>query len=182
MRGQFDDTIPLLYLAELMCDALNKKSPEDASTQDLNGQLDDLRRQIIYHRGVRGLHVNQPAIALFNMKSFSKMVRDKYGDTKPGGTDQTLGVSWNELGNAMLQNGDGSEAERCFLESKKYLGALDGATRISITMPLINLGFAYWIQGRLGEADAVFYQALQDREREYGIDDKTSFVYVIPIH
>lgn len=176
MRGRFDETIPLLYLAEVLCDSLEKSSSRDTSIQDLNDQLAILRRTMIYERGVRALHTNEAKISLINMKAFSKTVRESYKDRIPGGKDQTLGVSWNELGNAFLQNNDGLEAERCYLESKKCLGALEGATRISISMPLINLGFSSWIQGRLGEADETFCQALKDRENEYGINDRVSFV------
>ena len=176
MRGRFDDTIPLLYLAELMCDAFEVENSEDRSPQNLKDQLAVLRRTMIYERGVKALHTNDPEISLINMIEFNKIVRNSYGDKPCGGTDQTLGVSWNELGNAYLQNNDGIEAEKCFLESKKSFQALDGATSISISMPLINLGFAAWVQGRLGEADKIFSQALADREEAYGINDTTSFV------
>ena len=177
MRGRFEETIPLLYLAEIMCDSLEKERPRDISAQYLlNDQLAVLRRTMTYERGVRALHINEPEISLINMKAFNKAVRESYKDVIPGGKDQTLGVSWNELGNAFLQNNDGLEAEKCYLESKNCLGALEGATHISVSMPLINLGFASWIQGRLGEADEAFCQALKDRENEYGIDDKVSFV------
>lgn len=174
MWGRFDDTIPLLYLAELMCDALGDGN-EDPVTHDLNNQMVILYRTIIYERGVRALHTNNPEEALLNMKKFNQLVRDTYQD-KPPGTDQTLGVSWNELGNAYLQNNDSIKAENCFLNSKRAFEALDGATRISISMPLINLGFAALIQGRESEADDIFSQALSDREKQYGSNDKVSFV------
>ncbi|KAH8821382.1 NB-ARC and TPR domain protein [Xylogone sp. PMI_703] len=176
MRGRFDDTIPLLYQAELMCDAFEVKNSNDRSEQSLKDQLAVLRRTMIYERGVRALHTNNPEISLISMKEFNKIVRDSYKDRPDGGTDQTLGVSWNELGNAYLQNSDGIEAEKCFVESKKSFQALDGATRISISMPLINLGFAAWVQGQLAEAADIFSQALADREEAYGIDDTISFV------
>lgn len=176
MWGLFDDTIPLLYLAESMCDAFGEgNEEEDPPTQNLKDQLVVLCRTIIYERGVRALHTNDPEGALLNMKKFNQLVRSSYQD-KPPGTDQTLGVSWNELGNAYLQNNNSIEAESCFLSSKEAFEALEGATRISISMPLINLGFAALAQGRKGEADEIFSQALADREKEYGSNDKISFV------
>ena len=175
MWGRFDDTIPLLFQAELMCDAFEDGNEEDPSVKNLKYQLVVLNRTIIYERGVRALHTNDPEGALLNMKKFNQLVRDSY-QHKPSGTDQTLGVSWNEIGNAYLQNNDSIEAERCFLNSKEAFEALDRATRISISMPLINLGFAALAQGRKGEADEIFSRALADREKEYGIDDKVSFV------
>jgi hypothetical protein len=93
MWGRFDDTIPLLYLAELMCDALADENEDGPATQHLNDQLVVLYRTIIYERGVRALHTNDPEGALLNMEKFNQLVRDSYQD-KSRGTDQTLGVSW----------------------------------------------------------------------------------------
>lgn len=75
MWGRFDDTIPLLYLAESMCDAFGDENQEDPSTQNLNDQLVVLYRTIIYERGVRALHTNDPEGALLNMKKFNQLVR-----------------------------------------------------------------------------------------------------------
>lgn len=51
MWGRFDDTIPLLYLAELLCDALADGNEDDPSAQDLNDQLAVLYRTIIMSVG-----------------------------------------------------------------------------------------------------------------------------------
>ncbi|OKL62070.1 hypothetical protein UA08_02958 [Talaromyces atroroseus] len=176
MWGRFDDTIPLLFLAELLCDALGDENQDASSPQDLIDQLAICRRTIIYERGVQALHTNNPQISLLNMKKFGELVRDSYKEKPSGGTDQTVGVSWNELGNAYFQNNDTIEAEKCFLKSKSFFESMEDATSISISMPLINLGFAALAQGRLNEAEMIFSQALTDREKEYGRDDKISFV------
>ena len=67
------------------------------------------------------------------------------------------------------------KAEEYYLKSIKALEALDGAREISISMPLINLGFALWLKQSLKEADETFQKAFDDRKAEYGIDDRTSF-------
>jgi Tetratricopeptide repeat len=168
MWGRFYDTMPLLYLAEQMCDAFEGEYQD----YDLNDQLTVLRRTIIYERGIRALHTNCPEVSLPNLKKFNGIVVDNYHTI--GGTKRALGVSWNELGNAYLQNNDIVEAKKCFLESRATFEAMYS---IDIYMPLINLGFAAWLQRRLGEADQIFSQALADREKEYGRNDQTSFVY-----
>lgn len=43
-------------------------------------------------------------------------------------------------------------------------------------MPLVNIAFAYLHGGRFEEAASTFKDALVDREREYGLNDRTSFV------
>lgn len=176
MRGRFDDTISLLYQADLMCDAFEIENSDARPSHDLQHQLAVLRQTMIYERGVKALHTNDPEISLINMKEFNKIVRNSCGNQPYGGTDQTLGVSWNELGNAYLQSNNNIDAEECYLESKRTFQALDDATQISISMPLISLGFVAWVQGRLSEANDIFSKALADREEEYGINDTTSFV------
>ncbi|KAL8989820.1 MAG: hypothetical protein Q9177_001376 [Variospora cf. flavescens] len=112
---------------------------------------------------------------LASYNTFIQMLRDQIGD-RPRGTDQSLGVALNELGCAHLQNDDCSEGEDYFKKSIDTLGALDGATRISTSMPLINLAFAYWLQDRFPKASSTLQQALEDREGTYAVNDKTSFV------
>lgn len=120
-------------------------------------------------------------MSLSSYRTFIQMLRDQIGD-KPRHKDQSLGVAWNELGCAYMQNDDPKEAEICLKKSIDALGALEDVTRISISMPLINLAFAYWLQDRLTEAASTFEEALADREKEYGPNDRQSFVCVFPIN
>jgi tetratricopeptide (TPR) repeat protein len=106
-------------------------------------------------------------------RTFIEMLNAKLGDA-PRGKYQSLGVAWNELGCAWLQSDKPGEAEPCFQKSIEALGALEGATRISISMPLVNIAFAYWLQGRLEEAASTFKEALEDREREFAVNDRIS--------
>ncbi len=52
----------------------------------------------------------------------------------PRGKDQSLGVAWNELGCAYLQNDTTLDAEECFKKSIDSLGALEGATRRDLAL------------------------------------------------
>jgi tetratricopeptide (TPR) repeat protein len=177
MHADYAEAPQLLDMAEFMCQALHSGSSEtDSSDPELKEQLGTLRRLSYLHRGVHALHTNQPEVSLAKLKVFIDMLRERLDEAPSRGTDQSLGVAWNELGNAILQNNDGKWAEECFLKSIDALSALDGATAITISMPLINIGFTYWVQGRLTDAAATFQRALEDREKEYGVNDKTSFV------
>ena len=143
----------------------------------LNDQFDDLLRRFHHHRGELCLHINQSKMSLSSYNIFIEMVRAKTGD-KVQGKDQGLGVAWNELGCAHLQNDAPFDAEECFKKSIDALGAVQGATKISTSMALINLAFAYYFENRLEDASITFRDALNDRELEYGLNDRTSFVFV----
>jgi len=181
MRGDnYLETKPILDMAQSIGEAL--RSDQNVETQQdpgLSVELRTLLRLFHHHRGVIGLHTNCPEQSLSHFETFTKMLQDEIGaDKTVGGKDQSLGVAWNELGNAYLQNHSYDRAEECLNKSIDALSSLSGSTRISINMPLVNLAFCYWLQGRLSEAGNVFQDALTDREKEYGVDDKTSFVYV----
>lgn len=179
MRGDnYLEITPLLEMARAMCDAL-WKGQRGTTLQDkaLSDSLETFLRLFHHHHGVVGLHTNNPQQSLLHFKAFIDMLRAKFGGDKPtGGTDQSLGVGWNELGNAYLQNGLHSEAEDSFRKSIEALRCLSGSTEISINMPLINLAFCFWLQGRLRDAESTFDESLTAREMEYGVDDTTSFV------
>jgi tetratricopeptide (TPR) repeat protein len=177
MISRFADAYTLLDLAQKLGTHLQEGSGNGQGDDNpgLRDQLDSLVRTSYHHRGVVALHANQPDLSLSNHKKFTQMVRDKFGDNLRG-KDRSLGVAWNELGNAYLQNKEWAEGIKCFEKSIFALQNLDGATDISVSMPLINLAFGFWLEGRLDEAASTFQRALSDREREYGVDDKTSFV------
>lgn len=166
MRARYAETTPLLEWAHKMCEALQRGLPLDpAPDPDLVKRLQRLRRRIFFYRGARAMHTNEPKASLENLEEYNVLVRVDYGEVVIGGHDPTLGVAWNELGNANLQNNDVKRAEECFHKSIEALQNLDGATAITIAKPLISLGFAYWCQDRLFEAEATFKKALEDRER-----------------
>jgi hypothetical protein len=171
MRSRFTETTPLLDMAESIQKCIHVPADPDPKVK-----LDFERLQRIYehHRGTFALHTNDPKKSLAHLEKFTSMTSKLLGDC-PSGTDQSMGVGWNELGNAYLQNDNVDKAAEYFLKSIKALEALDGAREISISMPLINLGFAQWLKGSLEEAEATFMKAYEVRKREYGIEDKTSF-------
>lgn len=177
MQSRFEETRRLIDMGTAMCEALmtdtNRFHP---SNQALNDELEVLFRISYHHRGAVALYTNRSDVSLPNMRKFTDLLRGKHNGDLAHGTDQSLGVAWNVLGNAFLQNGNTNEAEACFLHSIAALRALGGSDESSISMPLINLGFAYWLANKLEEALETFEKALRDREEKLGKDDTTSFV------
>lgn len=94
----------------------------------------------------------------------------------PDSTDIRLAISWNELGNGRMINKQWDDAIICFKKSIEIQKRQLDFTKISLSFPLVNLGFAYWILGQLEQAEKVCQEALLDRQAAYGIDDGESFM------
>jgi hypothetical protein len=64
-------------------------------------------------------------------------------------TNSFLGVALNELGCAYLQNSKNTEAVIAFEESLTLIQKLKESPKQVVTIPQINLGFTYALDGRL---------------------------------
>lgn len=100
-------------------------------------------------------------------------MREEFG---PDSTDMRLAISWNELGNGRMMNKQWEDAIICFEKSIEILKRQPDFTKTSLSFPLVNLGFAYWILEQLEHAEKVCQEALSDRHTAYGIDDGKSFM------
>lgn len=203
MRGDFQDSQVLLDMAAKMLVPLDTDAEwQRGQPKPLIEKFKEQRRLYHFYRGSRALHTNEPKESLAALEKFWVMLRDEvigwpydhdrrvgvaWSETfwamlqddspeEPRAIDQYLGVAWNELGNAYLQNNEKEKAEACFRKSFKVMNGADGeVTPNTVSMPLINLGFVLWLQGRLSEAASVFEDALKYREKNYGSDDTVSF-------
>lgn len=175
MRARYEDTLPFLEMAKELCKPL-EQDHEGLAGQDETVKEEFEEQLSLFHLnpGAFGLHTNQEDMSLPHFKAFTTMVQAKLGDTPPG-NDQRMAVAWNELGNAYLQNKEKEQAEKCFVRSINALDVLDNPDANALSMPKINLGFVFWLQGRLDEAAAIFQESLDQREKAYGKDDQVSF-------
>jgi tetratricopeptide (TPR) repeat protein len=176
MRSRFSETGPLLDTALALGKSLStNQGAISMLSPGLREEFEHLQRIYYHHSGSLGEHTNDNEASISNFKKFTEMLQEKFGDA-PRGDDKSLGVAWNELGNSYLQYHLLQEAEECHLKSIEALRVLDGATKIDINMPLINLAYTYWVGGQLERAAKTFEEALEDRIRECGENDRTSFV------
>ena len=175
MRSRFEQTSSLLDMAESLYNGIQQPLKEEAmSPSTLLYELKYAKCIYHHHRGVLGLHTNDPKAGLVNFEPCVRTLRVLL-DEEAKRSNSLLGVVLNELGNAYLQLGMIEEATETLNESVTMLEGLKDTTKALVTMPQINLAFAYWVGKRLDEASSLFHQTLQDRFDELGVGDTSSF-------
>ncbi len=161
----------LIRLAEQLCEPLKAQLEALAEQSDIKDEFDELQLNLHFHRGALAHHINEPEMALTELTTYNHMLMEKYA----GQQTQKVAIGLNDLAVSYLQNNDAIKAEECLRKSIGILEQLPSVTPNTMSMPLINLGFTLWVQGRIAEAGAVFERALAKREQEYGSNDIRSF-------
>lgn len=175
MRSRFEHTRSLLDMAESLCKGIQQPLVEESmSPSTLRYELELAKCVYHHHRGGLGLHTNDPNAARVNLEPCA-MKLQMLLDEEARRSNSLLGVVFNELGNAYLQLGKTLTAIETFNRSVTMLQSLRFTTKNLVTMPQINLAFAYWVDGRLDDASSLFKQALNDRFEELGVKDTSSF-------
>jgi tetratricopeptide (TPR) repeat protein len=175
-RGNSQESQPFFTLAQQDCEALKLRLSQTTAEdkhEPLKHQLSLLLGEIHYNSGCIATETNKPKDALSHFGVLNQMMREEFG---PDSTDMRLAISWNELGNGRMMNKQWEDAINCFKKSIEILKRQPDFTKTSLSFPLVNLGFAYWILGELEEAESVCQEALLDRLAAYGIDDGKSFM------
>jgi tetratricopeptide (TPR) repeat protein len=166
-------------MAQSICESLKFRLYEQSGAFSDHGvthaELNYTLAELYHNRGCIASDANDAVEAMKNLKSFHDMM-EKELDEKTQRTDMRLGLACNELGNAYMLKEDWVEGERYFLRSIELLEKLDDFEPILISLPLVNLGYAYWLQGRLDEAVAVLVHGASAREEKYGDNDRISFM------
>lgn len=130
--------------------------------------------EIHYNMGCVATETNKPADAIHHFTIFNDMMAK---EARINDKQKAYAISWNELGVAKMMNKEWGNAEKCFLRSIEIMENVDATAKELQSLPTVNLGLAYWLQGgRLEEADAVLTAGLQDREKIYGVNDRESFM------
>ena len=166
-------------MAKDICESLKARLHEQSEAMSPNAvthkQLDSMLAEIQHNRGCIATEINEPYDALAYNKDFNAMMVREMGTTTPC-NDMRLAISWNELGNAYMLNDEWSKGEDCFQKSVASMRQLDHFQKVWLSRPLVNLGLAYWLQGRHEEATNILFEGLIDRVEHYGPDDRVSFV------
>ena len=144
---------------------------EPESLAKLNYSLSEIN----HNRGCIALEINEPVSALTYHKLFNEMmIKELAGKTSHN--DMRLAISWNELGNAYMLNKEWQRGLDCFLTSIEEMKRLNNFKPTMISLPLANVGLAYWLQGEYVKAETILSDGLQARKLEFGADDRISFM------
>jgi tetratricopeptide (TPR) repeat protein len=178
-RGRLIDANLYNNMAQSICESLKVQLYEHSHAFSNHGvthaELDFTLAELYHNRGVIACGASDVSEGLRNLKIFHDMMQKEFGENTQR-TDMRLGLACNELGFAYMLNEDWAQGEVYFLRSIELLEQLNNFEPILISLPLVNLGYAYWLQGRLDEAAAVLEKGVGDRETKYGIHDRISFM------
>lgn len=158
-------------MAEQLCEPLKVQLESLTEQSDIKDEFDELQLNLHFHRGALAHHINEPEMALTELRTYNRLLKEKYA----GQQTQKVAVGLNDLAVSYLQNNDAIKAEDCLRKSIAILEQLPNITSNTMSMPQINLGFTLWVQKRNAEAGGVFEDALATREQEYGSKDIRSF-------
>ena len=178
-RGQSADAILYNNMAQSICESLKLRFLEDSEYADTAStrlqQVSYTLAEINHNRGCIALEVNDPVSALRYHHLFNRMMIKEL-ETRETHQDMRLAISWNELGNAYMLNQEWAQGEKNFLKSITEMKRLKGFKPTQISLPLANLGLAYWLQDKYDLASEALLTGLKDREAEFGVDDRISFM------
>ena len=102
------------------------------------------------------------------------LAKRKEEAAKTGKPDLRLAFAHSQMGIAYMMVKKFAMATEYFKQCVEMLDALD----IDVDeygFPVCNLGLAYWVQGRLTEADETLTGLLAQREKRHGKLDKVSY-------
>lgn len=142
------------------------------TTKDLKALL----AEIHHNFGCVGTETNDASGTLKHFQTFNELMIYEFGDGAQG-KDKRLAISWNELGNAYMLNGQWEKGAESFKISMDTMRRVDGFKNVDNSFALVNMGLAYWLMNRLDEAVDVLTEGLKYREALYGLDDSESFMY-----
>ena len=179
-QGKSIDAVHFNNMAQSICESMKLRileHPEYAPDDPLVlSQLNYSLTEITHNRGCIALEINEPIDALKYHKLFNEAMVKELAD-RLSHDDMRLAISWNELGNAYMLNQNWTKGEECFFKSMEEMKKLESFQATMISLPLANLGLAYWLQGNLDMADATLSQGLKDREIKFGLNDRISFMW-----
>ncbi|KAK1775513.1 tetratricopeptide repeat domain-containing protein [Copromyces sp. CBS 386.78] len=160
-RGESHKIIPILEMALELC--------THVSTHDTR----DLESDIRYTLGAIANETNDAESCLEHTKRFFDIRLEIAKQSTEA--DERLARSYNQIGVAWMMVKEYQKAEDAFLTSAKEYEKLPNYTKDMRSLALVNLGLAYWIQGKFDEATKVLELGLADREELYGVMDTHSF-------
>lgn len=125
--------------------------------------------------GVALVEANEHASSMEHKQKWHDMLLER----QPGGAeplqDYELGYCYNELGVAYGNAGMLEDAVTAFHGCIEVFQSLNDYDDTMLGWPEPNLGFIYWMQNKLDDAEQVLVEILDIYAAAYGVDDTRSF-------
>lgn len=125
--------------------------------------------------GCAAAETNDGEMCLKHHSIWLDMAMSRKSDAGTPVLDYELGIIHNEVGVAYAMNEMFDEAAKSFLRSIEVFQSLEKYEDTMLGWPEPNLGFMYWLQGRLEDAERVLVEILEIFAAAYGVDDTQSF-------
>jgi tetratricopeptide (TPR) repeat protein len=165
-RGQLDEAIAFFQSA---LNIVQNISMEESETKYY------LIRRVHNGIGTTCAEINRPEDCLKHQTIVADLLMTRNSTLGVPVDDYPTAIAHNELGVAKAFNGDLEGAERAFLLSITTYQQNPNYEDVWLGWPMPNLGFIYWLQGRLTEARQILEEVLDIFKLAYGVDDVTSF-------
>ena len=141
--------------------------------QNSHRDIEDLLSDIHYSLGAVANETNDAKSCFYHNAALLK-IRETITE-KNGKNDLRLGIAYNQMGTALMMTNNIVQAATSFQRAIDTYKELSNFNKYMLSIPLANLGLAYWLQDRLEKAYEVLKQGLFDRESMFGKDDHESF-------
>ncbi|XDG08250.1 hypothetical protein ABKA04_007865 [Annulohypoxylon sp. FPYF3050] len=160
-RGESHNLLPVLDLALDLCNHITQFDTRD------------LESDIRYTIGAAANETNNAELCIEHTKKFLDIRLAIAQET--GQVDERLARSHNQMGIAWMMTQEYDKAEKAFQMSAQEYEKIPQYTKDKRSLALANLGLAYWLEGKLDQANEVLELGLKDREELYGYMDSHSF-------
>lgn len=165
-RGLPEDTKPFCDLALLIGERLKTK---------LGQVADESIRESHCFIGIALVETNEHSLSMTHKKKWLDMLEQRRNASGAPVIDYELGYAYNEIGVAYGNNDMLEEAATAFRRSIEVFQGLSDYEDTMLGWPQPNLGFIYWMQGKLEDAEKALGEILDIHAAAWGVDDTKSF-------
>jgi tetratricopeptide (TPR) repeat protein len=143
----------------------------------LNEEVALVGRQSNSYIGIAATETNEHEKSMLHKKRWLDSLLKRESASGELIEDYELGYAYNEIGVAYTNKQMLEEAAVAFLRSIEIFKSLGDEEDIicGLGWPKPNLGFVYWMQGKLEDAERELVEIRDIYARAYGVDDIRSF-------
>ena len=165
-RGLPEETKPFCDLGLIIGERLRDKLGEVA--------VESIRESHSF-LGIALVETNEHSLSMIHKNKWLAMLEGR--ESGPGilVEDYELGYAYNEIGVAYGNKAMLDEASRAFHRSIEIFQGLSDYEETMLGWPEPNLGFIYWMQGKLEDAEHVLVEILDIHAAAWEVDDTRSF-------